>query len=112
MIITQFDHPTTAEEARQISLSNKEDSRERSHFREMMLMIREVASMGYTRYQSYPKNRDLTPNEHVCDVLRSMGYKVHIKRAYQWDYEKKTWSDKPSLDHSGREQFFIEITWG
>ena len=112
MIITQFDHPTTAEEARQISLANKEDSSDRSRFRYLMGQIREIASMGHTRFQSTPSNKDFTPSEHVCEILRSMGYKVTIKRAYQWDEQKKNWSDRPWLDHSGREQFFVEITWG
>ncbi len=112
MIITQFDHPTTAEEARQISLANKEDSRDRSNFRQLMSQIRESASMGYTRYQSMPANKDFSPSEHVCEVLRSMGYKVSVKRAYLYDDKKKDWSDKPWLDHAGREQFFVEVTWG
>ena len=112
MIITQFDHPTTAEEARQISLANKEDSLDRTQFREIMQWIRHSSSIGHTRYQSQPANKDRTPSEHLCMVLRSMGYKVTTKRAYQWDNDKKDWSDKPYIDHVGREQFFVEITWG
>jgi hypothetical protein len=112
MIITQFDHPTTAEEARQISLANKDDSRDRSAFRTLMGSIRESASMGYTRYQSMPSNADWTPSEHVCKALRSMGYAVTVKRAYLYDDKKNGWSDKPWLDGLGREQFFVEVTWG
>lgn len=112
MIITQFDQPTTAEEARQISLANKEDSRDRQQFRDFMTMIRINASVGYTRYQTSPNIIDYTPSEHVCIVLRSMGYKITVKRAYQYDDKKKDWSDKPLLSHDGREQFFTEITWG
>ena len=112
MIITQFDHPTTAEEARQISLANKEDSRDRACFREIMKSIRFTASVGYTRYQTCANTSDYGPSEHVCNVLRSMGYKVTVKRAYQYDEKKKDWSDKPLLNFAGREQFFAEITWG
>lgn len=112
MIITQFDHPTTAEEARQISLANKEDSRDREMFRAVMGSIRYCASVGHTRYQTLTANADLTPSEHVCSILRSMGYKVTVKRAYLYDEKKKDWSDKPWLDSNGREQFFAEITWG
>lgn len=112
MIITKFDLPTTAEEARQISLSNKDDSQDRTNFRMLMTNIRHSASFGYTRYQTMIANADRTPSEHVCNALRSMGYKVFIKRAYKYDDKKKDWSDKPWLDHDGREQFFTEITWG
>lgn len=112
MIITQFDNPTTAEEARQISLANKEDSLDRILFREIMEHIRHSASLGYTRLQTVITNADRTPSAHLCDVLRSMGYRVSIKRAYLWDDKKNGWSDRPWLDASGREQFFAEITWG
>ena len=112
MIITQFDNPITAEEARQISLTNKDDSVDRYRLRSLMEEIRSAASFGYTRYQGFPKNKDLMPSERVCDALRSMGYKVTVKRAYHWDDDKKDWSDRPQLDQFGREQFFIEITWG
>jgi len=112
MIITQFDHPTSAEEARQISLANKEDSTDRRCFRELMQSIRHTASVGYTRFQSRPETNDGIPSEHLCQILRSMGYRVNIKRAYKWDEKTKNWSDKPWLDFEGREQFFVEITWG
>lgn len=112
MIITKFDNPTTAEEARQISLANKDDSRDRTDFRDLMDHIRQCASFGYTRFQTMIENVDRTPSEHVCNALRSMGYKVVTKRAYKYDDEMGRWSDKPWLDHDGREQFFVEITWG
>lgn len=112
MIITQFDHPTTAEEARQISLANKEDSKDRHEFRNLMNNILCSASFGSTRYQTMPRNSDFMPSEHVCKVLRSMGYAVTHKRAYLWDQNTGKWSDKPWLDTSGREQYLTEITWG
>ncbi len=112
MIITEFDAPLTAEDARKISLSNREDSSDRLRFRDCMTGIRHAASVGYTRYVTMYANRDFHPSEHVQNVLRSMGYKVVEKRAYQYDEKKKDWSDKPLLDFNGREQFFLEITWG
>lgn len=112
MIITEFDSPLTAEEARGISLANKDDSTDRFRFRDLMFQVRYAASFGETRYQSLPMNRDLNPTEHVCNAFRSMGYKVTMKRAYKWDEAAKNWSDKPMVDNNGREQFFVEITWG
>lgn len=112
MIITEFDLPLTAEDARKIALHNRDDSIDRSRFRELMAYIRQCASVGYTRYVSFPQTRSLVASEHVQNALRSMGYKVTEKRAYKWDKEANDWSDRPQLDHSGRETFFLEITWG
>lgn len=112
MIITQFDTPTTAEEARRISLANKEDSEDRRMFRTIMQRIMMQASFGHTRYKSPPMTKDQNPSEHVCEVLQSLGYKTTIKRAYQFDEETGDWSDRPLLGPSGRELSFFEITWG
>lgn len=115
MIITQLDTPITAEEARQVSLANKDDSEDRYNFRDLMQNIRYQASFGYTRYTTAlnPKPRSRIPSKNVQDALRSMGYKVIEKRAMEWDDEKKGFSDeKPKLDHAKRETFFLEITWG
>jgi hypothetical protein len=112
MIITDLDTPLTAEDARKISINNREDSVDRSCFRLLMQNIKYSASFGHTRFQTSPQTKERGPSEHVCDALRSMGYKVTIKRAYRYDSDKKEWSDKPLLDYQGREQFFAEITWG
>lgn len=112
MIITEFDKPLTAEDARKIALNNKEESVDRIRFREIMQSIRECASWGSTRYISMPATKDQSPSEHVQALLVSFGYKVTVKRAYQWDNEKKEYSDKPWLSFNGREQFVTEITWG
>jgi hypothetical protein len=112
MILTQFDKPLTAEEARKISLSNREESTDRIRFREIMHGIRESASWGHTRYFMYAAVIDRMPSDHVQAILKSMGYNVVVKRAYLWDEKEKKWSDKPYLSHDGREQFVAEITWG
>lgn len=112
MIITDLDLPLTAEDARKIAMNNREDSVDRIRFREIMHGIRECSSWGSTRHYIYPSVKERMPSEHVCEILRSMGYKVSINRSYQWDSEKKERSDKPDVDSNGREQFFAEITWG
>jgi hypothetical protein len=112
MIITEHDKPLTAEDARKISINNRDDSLDRTRFRELMGSIKEYASYGYTRHITTPKIRDLHPGEQVQNVLRSFGYRVIEKRAYEWDSEKKEYSDRPLLSHDKREQFFLEITWG
>lgn len=112
MIITEFDAPLTAEDARKISLSNREDSSDRIKFRDIMSGIRHAASVGYTRYFMYAAVIEVMPSEHVQHILKSMGYNVVIKRAYEWDEKEKKWSDKPLLSYDKREQFVAEITWG
>lgn len=112
MIITEFDKPLTAEDARKIAINNKDDSLDRSAFRTTMEQIRHASSYGSTRLITYPANSDMVPGEAVQNALRSFGYRVVQKRAYQWDSLKKSYSDRPELDSSGREQFFLEITWG
>lgn len=113
MIINEFDCPLTAEDARKIAINNRDDSEERQQFRSIMMVIRDAASKGYTRHITWPKPRgwDL-PNEKVQDALRSFGYRVVEKRAYEWDDKKKAYSDRPMLSYDKREQFFLEITWG
>jgi len=113
MIITEFDNPLTAEDARKIALNNRDDSTDRIRLRELMEQIKKSASYGYTRTITSPKSRDFHPSELVQKTLRSFGFKVLEKRAYQWDKERQDWSkEKPALDFEGKEQFFLEITWG
>lgn len=113
MIITEFDSPLTAEDARKIAINNRDDSADRIKFRYLMSCIRESASLGCTRFVSMPEARSMIASEHVQKALRSMGYKITEKRAYQWDEKNKDWSlEKPALDFAGRETFFLEITWG
>lgn len=113
MIITEFDAPLAAEDARKISMNNRDDSDDRFRFRDIMTGIKQSASFGYTRFVTMYRPKAFHPSEHVQNALRSMGYNVVEKRPYKWDEEKKTWSsDKPLLDSDGREQFFLEITWG
>lgn len=115
MIITEFDAPLAAEDARKISLNNRDDSVDRSHFRELMAKIKYGASFGHTRLSTSgcPQCREYFYSENVQNALRALGYRVIEKRAYAWDSEAKDFSkSKPHLDHSGRETFFLEITWG
>lgn len=112
MVITELDKPLTAEDARKISLNNKDDSADRMHFRHLMVSIKEQASFGHTRYISSSAIKDFIPSERVQNHLRNLGYKVTQKRAYIWDSNEKKYSDRPSLNQEGREQFFLEITWG
>jgi len=118
MIITEFDCPLTAEDARKISLNNREDSKDRSKFREIMTQIKEAASHGHTRLLTTHSTKAIGnlygdhPSDHVQNVLRSFGFKVIEKRAYEWNSDYKTYSDKPLLNFEKRETFFLEITWG
>lgn len=80
-----------------------------------MSRILEASSYGYTRITTgqTPKCRSYFYSKNVQDALRSMGYRVTEKKAYEWDKEKNDWSaEKPVLDYAKRETFFIEITWG
>lgn len=112
MIITDLDSPLTAEDARKVSLANRDDSDDRRMFRTIMQRIHCAASFGYTRYQSVPMTADQNPSQHVVAALTSMGYRVIVKKAYKWDDDMGKWSDKPLLGPSGRELSFFEITWG
>ncbi len=113
MIITEFDGPLTAEDARKISINNRDDSVDRTRFRGIMECIKQAASYGHTRLITQEQPKFYSPSEFVQKALRSLGYRVVEKRAYKWDEEKKDWStEKPYLDSMGREQFFLEITWG
>lgn len=113
MIINEFENPLTAEDARKISINNRDDSRDRTDFRYLMASIRDAASVGHTRFVTIQRSKYLTPSEQVQKALSSFGYRVVEKRAYQWDNEANKWSDsKPALDSVGNEQFFLEITWG
>lgn len=115
MIITDLDKPLTAEEARYIALNNKDDSKDRNDFRNLMKVIRNYASFGHTRYSTAPfeKPRENFYSETVQNALRSVGFRVIEKRSVHWDEEKQDWDqNKPRLDAQGREQFFIEIYWG
>lgn len=115
MIITDLDRPLTAEDARKISLNNRDDSVDRYYFRDLMSSILLDASFGRTRHTTAmsPRCRINMYSKNVQDALRSMGYKVVEKRVMEYDEEKKDFStDRPKLDHGGREQFFLEITWG
>ena len=115
MIITELDKPLTAEEARYIALNNKDDSKDRGDFRKLMEHIRDHASFGHTRYssQSFPKCREYFYSQNSLEALKKVGFRVIEKRAMHWDNDTNDWStDKPALDHFGREQFFVEIYWG
>jgi hypothetical protein len=117
MIITEFDGPLTAEDARKIAINNRDDSVDRSQFRSLMNAIRDAASRGYTRHVTQPKPKDKGyfdhPTEFVQNALRSFGFKVVEKRAYLWDSVTRDYSNnKPFLSNDGRDQFFLEITWG
>lgn len=115
MIISEHDKPLTAEDARKISLTNRDDSVDRYHFRELMEQIKHQASFGHTRYSTAltPRARSHMYSQTVQDALRSMGYRVIEKRAMEWDEESHTFSsEKPILDACKRETFFLEITWG
>jgi hypothetical protein len=113
MIITEFDKPLTAEDARKISINNRDDSIDRGNFRDIMSQIQYASSIGHTRLITSQKCRSLAPSEMVQKTIRSFGFRVIEKRAYKWDEKIKDYStEHPLLDFDGREQFFLEITWG
>jgi hypothetical protein len=119
MIITEFDGPLTAEDARKISINNREDSEDRVRFRALMADIKHSASFGYTRLCTSPECKNLSPaqwgrhpSEHVQNALRSFGFRVVEKKAYEYDAKLHGYCDRPMLNPDKREQFFLEITWG
>ncbi len=115
MTITDLDKVITAEDARKISLNNKDDSLDRKVFRDLMDNIQEQASWGYTRYTTapWPTLKENIANDIVLAALQKLGFKVQVKRAMKWNEEKKEFfSDRPSLNSEGRETYFIEVMWG
>lgn len=103
-----------AEDALKISINNRDDSDDRVQFRYLMESIKSAASLGRTRFITDPnvKKEGWHFSGKVQDALRSFGYRVVEKRAYKFDTATMSYSDKPDVNAEGREQFFLEITWG
>jgi len=101
MLITQEDKVISAAEARIISYDNKDNSIDRSNFREIMKMVRDYASMGENIYSTYHR-KEQEISDVVIDALKEQGYSVERKEYLS-----------PKIKYCNEEctYHWVEISW-